>query len=226
MLLTQRDPLYAKQADYFRQAYARGEHGWPVEGPEPFIATMIRQWSRRRAGRRRALDLGCGEGRHVFFVAEQGYEATGVDYEPLAIRRARRLARRHPSAKGRVSFRIDDIFHLPDAPERYDLLIDYGCLHHVKRSDTARYCRAVLPLLKPGGYFLLSCFSTKFKHHPGERRRRDWLVHRGHYDRFFRKGDFARIFGGSCRILEIHEERRGLKGFYHVAMQKRGGVHA
>ncbi|MEW6325275.1 MAG: methyltransferase domain-containing protein, partial [Nitrospirota bacterium] len=171
------DALYVRQAAYFRDAYRRGEHGWPAEGPDPFLAGLLRRLPRPGRGGW-ALDLGCGEGRHAFFAAERGFQVIGVDYEPLAIRRARALAAKHPGSAGRVRFQVADLFALPFHPDSFDLLIDYGCLHHVKRGDTTRYREAVLPVLRPGGYFLLSCFSTKFKHHPGERRRRDWLVHR------------------------------------------------
>jgi SAM-dependent methyltransferase len=184
---------------------------------------MIMQLRRQRPGGW-ALDLGCGEGRHAFFAAEQGYRVVGVDSEPLAIARARALAASHPATTGRVQFQVATLFALPFRPGTFDLVIDYGCLHHVRRSDTATYRRAVLSMLKPGGAFLLSCFSTKFKHHPGERRTRNWLVHRGHYDRFFRKRDFAAIFGRWCRIVAVEEEHEGLHGFYHVAMRKRATV--
>ncbi len=41
----------------------------------------------------RALDLACGEGRNAIWLAEQGWEASGVDFSPLALKRARGLAR-------------------------------------------------------------------------------------------------------------------------------------
>jgi len=214
--------LYARQAEYFREAYRRGEHGWPVEGPEPRIAAALRQLQPRLPGGL-VLDLGCGEGRHAFCAAERGFRVIGVDYESLAVERARALAVKHPGVGDRVAFQVADLFALPFRPSTFDVVIDYGCFHHVRRGDTGRYIDRVLSLLRPGGYFLLSCFSTKFKHHPGERRRRDWLVHRGHYDRFFRKGDFDRIFGGWCDVLKIQEERNGLLGFYHVVMRKMHG---
>lgn len=212
--------LYRTQAAYFERAYRSGEHGWPVEGPEPFIAAKLKQLRPRLSGGL-VLDLGCGEGRHTYAAAEQGYRAIGVDYQPLAIRRARALAVNHPRAGGRARFQLGNIFALPFRPATFDLLIDYGCLHHVTRRDTGRYIDRVLSLLKPGGYLLLSCFSTKFKHHPGERRTRDWVVHRGHYDRFFRKRDFGALFGRWGDVLEIREERNGLSGFFHVAIRRK-----
>ena len=165
------------------------------------------------------LDIGCGEGRHTRAFAGAGALAVGVDLEPKALARAREAADRG-SARG-LGFAQADVFALPFAPATFDVVLDYGCLHHVRRRDTQRYLEQVVPLLKPGGYFLLSCFSTKFQHHAGERRTRDWLVHNGHYDRFFRRRDFDAMFGSEFDILEVTEDRDGLYVFHNVLMQKR-----
>ncbi len=39
-----------------------------------------------------ALDVACGEGRNAVWLAEQGWRATGVDFSPVALDKARRLA--------------------------------------------------------------------------------------------------------------------------------------
>ncbi len=40
----------------------------------------------------RALDLACGEGRNAVWLAERGWEVTGVDFSQVALDKARRLA--------------------------------------------------------------------------------------------------------------------------------------
>lgn len=40
----------------------------------------------------RALDVACGEGRNALWLAERGWRATGVDFSPVAIDKARALA--------------------------------------------------------------------------------------------------------------------------------------
>lgn len=40
----------------------------------------------------RALDLGCGEGGDVIWLAKQGWQATGIDISTNAIARARKAA--------------------------------------------------------------------------------------------------------------------------------------
>ena len=40
----------------------------------------------------RALDVACGEGRNAVWLAEQGWQATGVDFSDVALDKARGLA--------------------------------------------------------------------------------------------------------------------------------------
>jgi cyclopropane fatty-acyl-phospholipid synthase-like methyltransferase len=180
---------------------------------------MVARFLRTAKGRgSRALDIGCGEGRHSVAFAEAGFGAVGVDLEPRALARARSVVK---DRKVRPSFLQANVFALPFSSEVFDVVVDYGCLHHVRRSDTSRYLEQVVPLLKPGGHYLLSCFSTKFKHHAAEHRTRDWLVHADHYDRFFRRADFPAIFGRWFDIVDLTEDRDGLYVFHNLHMQKR-----
>jgi SAM-dependent methyltransferase len=214
--------VYTDQKRYFEEAYRSGEHGWPTSQPSPFVVEFLRTF-RKHEPQGRILDIGCGEGRHTLLFADAGYTAIGMDFQPLAIRRARLLARQKRVRKS-FGFILGDVFALPFQSGCFDVIIDYGCLHHVMKKDFPRYLNNILPLLRPEGYFLLSCFSDKFKHHPGERRTRDWMVHRGHYDRFFRKADFRVLFGKSYDILKSREERdpeHPTYVFHHVLMRKK-----
>lgn len=40
----------------------------------------------------RALDLACGEGRNAVWLATRGWTVTGVDFSPVALQKARRMA--------------------------------------------------------------------------------------------------------------------------------------
>jgi SAM-dependent methyltransferase len=214
--------VYLRQKRYFEKAYQTGEHGWPTTEPSRFVVEFLKGFDRQKY-RGRVLDIGCGEGRHTLLFAASGHRAVGVDLQSLAIRRARKFARQKGLSK-HFRFAVGDVFSLPFQPASFDVLIDYGCLHHVRKRDFSRYLRGTYPLLRPGGYFLLSCFSHRFKHHPGERRTRDWLVHRGHYDRFFTKKDFGVLFGKHYDILKSREERDPKHPhyvFHHVLMRRK-----
>src|SRR5574341_2301240 len=208
--------IYRTQRAYFARAYETGRHGWPTVGVSPMVARFLRSTKGRG---RRALDIGCGEGRHSAAFAQSGFLTVGVDLESNALARAR--AALNGAAAGPTCLQAN-VFARPCSAGAFDVVVDYGCLHHVRRPDTRRYLDQIVPLLKPGGYYLLSCFSTKFKHHPDERRTRNWLVHAGHYDRFFRREDFRPLFGRWFDILELTEDRDGSYVFHNVLMRKRG----
>src|SRR5579863_4772873 len=169
--------VYTSQYSYFLQAYQQGQHGWPVEGASDPVVRFIREFSKERPDAR-VLDLGCGEGRHALLFAENGFSSVGMDYQLLAIERARKIARGRGIKSG-LYFVGGDLFQLPFREGVFDVVLDYGCLHHVKKSDFDLYLQAILPVMRSRCYFLLSCFSTRFRHHPGEKRTRDWLIHRG-----------------------------------------------
>ncbi len=62
----------------------------------------------------RALDLGCGEGADVIWLARNGWEATGVDISPTAIGRAAVAADRAGLGPDRARFLVSDLTTMPD----------------------------------------------------------------------------------------------------------------
>jgi SAM-dependent methyltransferase len=207
--------IYRKQKDFFRQAYRTGTHGWPEVGPTPHVARWVRKLGSGRG--RTALDLGSGEGRHTILLARYRYEVTALDLEPLALQKAQASVRR---AGLRARFVHGDALHLKFADRAFDLVLDYGCFHHLLMRDWARYRRGIARILKPGGHLLLSVFSMKFRHYPGEKRTRNWLVHRNHYDHFFTRTEIRDAFGPAFELLGVLEELDGLNGFLHGLLRK------
>jgi 2-polyprenyl-3-methyl-5-hydroxy-6-metoxy-1,4-benzoquinol methylase len=207
--------LYARQRRFFRTAYETGRHGWPAEGATPQVAALLRRLGPGRG--RRALDLGCGEGRHTILLARLGYRVTAMDLEPAALALAKAACRK---AGVGARFESGDALAL-DAGAAYDVVLDYGVFHHVVKRDWPRYRRSVAGALVPGGHLMLSVFSMKFRHHPGERRTRNWLVHRNHYDRFFTAAEVGRAMAESFDIVGHLEEHEGLNGFHHSLLRKK-----
>jgi SAM-dependent methyltransferase len=209
--------IYAAQKRFFRRAYETGEHGWPAADATPQVAALLAKLGPGRG--RAALDLGCGEGRHSILLARKGWSVTAFDYDDGALAKAKSALRRAGVA---ARFVRGDALDLRFADGAFDLALDYGVFHHVLKSDWGRYRRGLARVLKPGGHLVLSVFSTKFRHHAGERRTRNWLVHRGHYDRFFERGEVGRILGESFDMRAAVEEHDGLNGFHHSLLRRNG----
>jgi SAM-dependent methyltransferase len=67
----------------------------------------------------RALDLGCGEGRNAVWLAEEGWNVTGVDFSDVGLEKARRLA----AARGvDVDWVLADLLDYEPAPRAFDLV--------------------------------------------------------------------------------------------------------
>jgi SAM-dependent methyltransferase len=103
----------------------------------------------------RAIDLGCGTGGNAVFLAQHGFEMTGVDFAPSAIAKARRRAE---AAGVRVAFIVDDLTNLEKVKGTFDFLTDFGALDTFGSKCRDLYVRTVLPLTHPGSRYLLSCW--------------------------------------------------------------------
>ena len=103
----------------------------------------------------RALDLGCGTGTNAVYLAQHGWQVTGVDFIAKAIRAARTKARQ---AGVEVLFLVGDILRLKDVSGPFDLILDIGCLHSLAPQNRKHYAQNVSRLLDRRGTYLLYAF--------------------------------------------------------------------
>ena len=132
---------------------------WDTGIPAP---ELIRVLAALPAGR--AIDLGCGTGTNVLYLAERGWEVTGVDFVGRAIAAAKRKLGSHPA-----TLLAADVTNLAALalPGPYDLALDMGCFHSLTRTGHVRYARGLERWMKPGGLFLLYAWQPAF---PGDSR--------------------------------------------------------
>jgi len=103
----------------------------------------------------RSIDLGCGIGENVIYLAKQGFDTGGVDISSRAIAKARHKAQ---AARVSPSFVVDDVSNLSGIEGPFDLVVDNGCLHSLVQRWREGYVRAVLRLTHPDSWYLLRCF--------------------------------------------------------------------
>lgn len=108
-----------------------------------------------RIERCKAITLGCGTGRETIYLAKKGFEVIGVDFSTTAIKKARRRTR----AEGiEVQFIVDDLTDLQHVHGKFDLATDFGALNDMSQQARDCYMENVLPLISPGGHYLMFCF--------------------------------------------------------------------
>ena len=103
----------------------------------------------------RALDLGCGTGTNVITLAKHGWQATGIDFIPKAIKTARKKAQK---AGVDVNFMVGDVTRLDQIEGPFDLILDIGCYHSLGPAGMRAYREQVRRLLAPGGCYMIYLF--------------------------------------------------------------------
>lgn len=100
-----------------------------------------------------AIDLGCGTGTNVITLAQHGWQVTGVDFAPRAIKLAKRKTR---NANIIATFSVADVTNLKGINVSFDLALDIGCYHSI--GDRSGYLKTLDRILNRGGYWLMYGF--------------------------------------------------------------------
>ena len=106
----------------------------------------------------RTVDLGCGTGANVVFLAQRGYDALGLDFSEVALEKARTRAS-EAGVIDRCRFAWADLTADPD-PElgTFDLVTDFGTLDDLRPDGRRAMADFIRTVTRPGGRFLLWCF--------------------------------------------------------------------
>ena len=117
-------------------------------------ATLIAQHVRRLrrllpAPPASVLDAGCGPGLYASRLAAAGYDVTGVDVNPAALRHAR--AGTDPKQSGRLRFQRAELASLPAPRTPYDAaILVYYVLEAFPARDQPRVLHRIAGVLRPG----------------------------------------------------------------------------
>jgi ubiquinone/menaquinone biosynthesis C-methylase UbiE len=99
----------------------------------------------------RAIDIGCGTGTNVITLARAGWQVTGVDFAPRAIKLAKQKLK---NAGVSASLSINDATKLTGISGPFDLALDIGCFHAITKEGQAKYLDQLERILVPNGFWL------------------------------------------------------------------------
>lgn len=126
---------------------------WDVGGPRPEVVSAVESDRLRPC---KAIDLGCGTGDNVIYLAQNGFDAVGVDLSSRAIAQAQEKAH---AAGVSATFLAGDVTDLRGVDGPFDLVLDYGCLGCIMGLPAReKYAETVLRLTRPGSYYILLNF--------------------------------------------------------------------
>jgi ubiquinone/menaquinone biosynthesis C-methylase UbiE len=116
---------------------------------------------------RRAIDVGCGEGKNAVFLRKLGMEVTALDVSSVALANA---SNAWPADEG-VTWRRADIRDIELEDEAFDLVVAYGLLHcMVDEKEVVSVVENLKRATKRGGIQILCAFNSRhqdLRAHPG-----------------------------------------------------------
>ncbi|WP_404288064.1 class I SAM-dependent methyltransferase [Glutamicibacter arilaitensis] len=100
----------------------------------------------------KSLDFGCGEGADTIWLANKGWQATGVDISATAVERARTAAKEQGLSEKEANFIAEDLSEW-HSDERFDLvtLSFFQAPFEIPRAEIMQKAAS---LVAPGGHLL------------------------------------------------------------------------
>ena len=136
---------------FYELVYSRFRAPWDI-GPRRELMDLVESGRIKPC---KAIDLGSGTASNCIFLAQHGFQVTGVDFASAAIELGKKRA---AEAGVVVDFIQDDLTDLRNVSDSFDLLVDYGTLDDLHPSQRDLYLQNVLPLTHTGSLFVLYCF--------------------------------------------------------------------
>ena len=133
----------------FESRYQTGDLPWDIKRPDKNLVEAIDKYNIKSC---KALDVGCGTGDNVFWLTQQGFEVTGVDIAPEAIKMA---IDKSKELNIKTTFVTLDFIveNIPGKP--FDFIFDRGCFHTFNKKKTRKaYAKQVYNHLAKDGYWL------------------------------------------------------------------------
>lgn len=141
--------------DEWDDRYRSGDLPWDRPTPTEHLPWAIEAFGIAPG---KVIDIGCGTGTNVIWLARQGFDAVGVDISPGAVAQARAKA---ASADVDCTFEAVDFLSDPVGGGPFALAFDRGCFHSVDAgANRAAFARTVADLLAPAGLWLSLIGST------------------------------------------------------------------
>lgn len=129
-------------------SYQTSDTPWDSGRPSAELRKLLEEMNIRPC---RALELGCGTGTNALFLAQQGFDVTGVDLSPTAIETACRRAQQENLP---VQFEQRDLLTWREPAIRWEFLFDRGCYHCLREPTPTPFLDLAERLLAPGGWYI------------------------------------------------------------------------
>lgn len=177
---------------------------WELGEPRPVLVELIK--SQKVTPKGKALDICCGLGTNTIYLAQAGFETTGLDISKTAVARAKAKALQ---ADVDIRFLVSSALDFAFKTDEFDFIFDMGCFHHILPPDRRRFIHGTRRVLKEGGHYFMVCFSDR----------------NGSAWNHFSKGEILKIFSPHFDVMDMQHfsslEGDGRTRFFYATLLRR-----
>lgn len=132
---------------------------WDIGGPQPAMSALLTQYPPTNP----ILDVGCGSGDLSIFLAQRGYQVTGIDFVETAIAAAQaKTGLLPPEAARLLNFQVADALQPSRLQQQFGAVVDSGFFHLFNPDQCDRFIAELASTIKPGGRYYLHAFAIEF----------------------------------------------------------------
>lgn len=183
---------------------------WPGEPLIRFVAKNFFYVEDRSMVR--ILELGCGPGPNLWFLAREGFSFTGIEGSPHAVSQARaRLHEECPGWESRGALKVGDVTTMDFGEQVFDAVIDNECVYCMSFDKSRAIYAKAKKSLKSGGKIFVRTFATgSWGDETG--------IRVGHNAWICAEGPCAKK--GPSRFTDLHEIPVLLEGFENLTIDQ------
>jgi len=121
--------------------------------PAPEIFHLCQNWKQK--GFKKFLDVGCGFGRNLFYMAKNGFDCCAFDLSLHAVELTKKKAKEQNIQIKNIC--VADMLLFPYEDESFDCLIALNVISHTNKIGFDKILKEIKRVLKPNGeaYFTL-----------------------------------------------------------------------
>ena len=181
---------------------------WGKYPDESFIRFVARNFYKSDRKKTKILEVGCGPGANIWYMAREGFDTYGIDGSPTAIQRAKNRLEKE-SLKAHL--KVGDIVSLPYPDEFFDAVADNECLAHNSIIHMDKILVEIKRVLKKEGLFYSRTFTDQVYLGRTQRKLKDWEYNQVSDGPFAGRGlvrlttqdGIQSLYGQSLKILSI-----------------------
>lgn len=123
---------------HWNEVYASNNLAWG-HSPSQFLQDVVNVLPEGS----RVVDLGCGNGRNLDYMAEQGFDVVGYEYSDVAIKQSQSNL-----------IHKKDLVNEPWDFGEFDIVLDFGFYHFYPQDKQQEYFEKLDSILVKGGFYI------------------------------------------------------------------------